>query len=200
VEPIESVAATSGRWAKFDKALEGLSAERKAEVQRLISNLGLTPDDPAVIAAALLGHLAKVGEDIPKEIYLAGEAASDQIFEASKQTRDALKSIIGSLMQLTPSLKKGLAEEFREDAHQIIRDGLDKLSEGAGKAAKIAHEEAISQAQKHFDQEAKRILGEMERRVPNSESVAFWKGVAYTALGFAAILVAAMGYMLMGAK
>lgn len=200
MDSIESVATTKGAWAKFDKALEGVSAERKAEIQRLITNLGLTPDDPSVIAAALLGHLAKAGEQVPASILQAGSEVSEGFKEASRHSLQGLREVVATLAKITPALRSQITDDIREEARAVLRDTLDKLAEGSERAIVRANESALASAKKQFSEQSAKLLSGIDERLAAKESVAFWKGVAYAALGFSVVLLAAMGFLLMAAK
>lgn len=196
VDHIESVAATKGTWAKFDKALEGVSAEKKAEIQRLIANLNLTPDDPAVIAAALLGHLAKAGEEVPDAILAAGAEASEGFKETSRHSLQGLRDVVSTLAKITPALRTQIADDIREETHAALRDALGKLAEGSERAIAQAHESAMSSAKKHFAEESARLLGGFEKKLATKESAAFWRGVAYTFMAISGCLLLATIYLL----
>lgn len=196
MDPIESVSTTKGTWAKFDKALEGVSAERKAEIQRLISNLGLTPDDPAVIAAALLGHLAKAGETVPQSIREAGTEASDGFKDASRNTLQGLREVISTLSKITPSLRSQIADDIREEAHAVLRDTLDSLAESSKREIAHAQESALAAAKKQFSEQSAKLLSGVDERLAAKESIAFWKGVAYAALAASGALLIALVYLL----
>jgi DNA anti-recombination protein RmuC len=197
VDPIENVAAAKGKWAKFDKALEGVSAERKADIQRLISNLGLTPDDPAVIAAALLGHLAKAGEEVPASIRQAGSDASESFNETSRHSLQGLREVVATLAKITPSLRNKIAEDIREEAHSVLRETLDKLAEGSERAIAQAQETAMASAKKQFAEQSAKLLSGIDERLATKETLAFWKGVAYALMGASAIFIACSLYFLM---
>lgn len=196
MNPIESVAAAKGQWARFDKATEGIAPERKAEIQRLIANLGLTADDPAVIAAALLGHLAQAGERIPEDIRLAGAEASDSFKDASRHSIQSLREVIAALTKITPSLRNQISEDIREEAHLVVRDALDKLAEGSRQAVAQAEERALTSAKKQFAEHTTKLLSGMDERLVIRESVTFWKGAAYAALAISGALVIALVYLL----
>lgn len=197
MDPIESVATTKGTWAKFDKALEGISPERKAEIQRLIANLGLTPDDPAVIAAALLGHLAKAGEDVPKGIRDAGADASEGFKDASRHALQGLREVVSTLQKITPALRSQIADDIREEAQAVLRDTLGKLAEGSEKAIAQAQESALASAKKQFTEQSAKLLSGIDSRLAAKESVAFWKGFAYAALVASGALLIALVYLLL---
>jgi hypothetical protein len=199
VDHIESVAAVSGKWAKFDKALEGLSAERKADIQRLISNLGLTPDDPAVIAAALLGHLAKAGEEVPDGIRAAGAEASDGFKDASQHAIQGFREVVAALGNITPALRRQIADDIREEAHAVLRDTLDKLAEGSERTIAHAQEIALASAKKQFAEQSAKLLSGMDGKLAAKESTAFWKGVAYAFMAVGGFLLLATIYLLPGA-
>jgi hypothetical protein len=196
VDTIESVATASGKWAKFDTAMDGLSAERKAEIQRLISNLSLTPDDPAVIAAALLGHLAKAGETVPQSIREAGTEAADGFKDASRNTLQGLREVISTLSKISPSLRSQIADDIREEAHAVLRDTLDSLAEGSKREIAHAQESALAAAKKQFSDQSAKLLSGMDERLAARESVAFWKGVAYAFMATCGVLLAALAYFL----
>lgn len=197
MNPIESIAAAKGQWARFDKATEGIAPERKAEIQRLIANLGLTADDPAVIAAALLGHLAKAGERIPEDIRLAGAEASDSFKDASRHSIQSLREVIAALTKITPSLRNQISEDIREEAHLVVRDALDKLAEGSRQAVAQAEERALTSAKKQFAEHTTKLLSGMDERLAIRESVTFWKGAAYAALVVSGALLVSLVYLLL---
>lgn len=195
MDSIESVATTKGAWAKFDKALEGVSAERKAEIQRLITNLGLTPDDPSVIAAALLGHLAKAGEQVPASILQAGSEVSEGFKEASRHSLQGLREVVATLAKITPALRSQIADDIREEARAVLRDTLDKLAEGSERAIVRANESAMASAKKQFAEQSSKLLSGMDSRLTAKESVAFWKGFACAALVASGALLIALMYL-----
>lgn len=196
MNPIESVAAVKGQWAKFDKALEGVSAERKAEIQRLIANLDLTPDDPVVIAAALLGHLAKAGEEVPESIRQAGNQVSQDFKNASGQTIQGLRDVVAALNKIAPALRNQISQDMREEAHTVLRETLDKLAEGSERASVKAQETALASARKQFSEQAEKLLSGLGEKIAVRERVAFWKGVAYAALVASGTLLLAVLYLL----
>lgn len=196
MDPIESVASTSGKWAKFDKALEGVSAERKAEIQRLITNLGLTPDDPSVIAAALLGHLAKAGEQVPASILQAGSEVSEGFKEASRHSLQGLREVVATLSKITPALRSQISDDIREEARAVLRDTLDKLAEGSERAIVRANESAMASAKKQFAEQSAKLLSGIDERLAAKERVAFWKGVAYALMAVSGVLLIATIYLL----
>ena len=195
MDPIESVATASGKWAKFDTAMDGLSAERKAEIQRLIANLGLTPDDPAVIAAALLGHLAKAGETVPRSIREAGTEASDGFKETSRHALQGLREVVATLAQITPALRSQIAADMREEAHAVLRDTLDSLAEGSQREIAHAQESVLAAAKKQFSEQSAKLLAGVDQRLAAKESVAFWKGFACAALIASGALLIALMYL-----
>lgn len=196
MDPIESVATTKGTWAKFDKALEGVSAERKSEIQRLIANLGLTPDDPSVIAAALLGHLAKAGEQIPASILQAGSEASEGFKEASRHSLQGLREVVATLARITPTLRGQIADDIREEAHAVLRDTLDRLAEGSKREIAHAQEAALVSAKKQFSEQSAKLLAGIEEKLATKEKLAFWKGIAFATLVVSGVLLVSLAYLL----
>ncbi len=157
---------SGSKWKVLNRALEGSSPERREEVLRMVANLGLTPDDPAVVAAVFLGHVAALGREIPEEIHSAAKGASEVLVDAMRDgfadvTAEEMEKSAKAFEAVVAEAVKGLrlaGDRVVNDQEQDLRaafrieisragEKVDLLAEKISASAD-ATEKAIAQSSK----------------------------------------------------
>ena len=72
---IASLHSIKDPWSKFDRAVAGMAPERREEMARIISNLGLRPDDPEVMLLAVAGYAETIALALERDLESASENA-----------------------------------------------------------------------------------------------------------------------------
>lgn len=157
---------SGAKWRVLNRALDGASPERRAEVYRMVANLGLAPDDPAMVAAVFLGHVAALGGEIPKEIHSAAKEASEVLVDAMRDgfaevTAEEMEKSAKAFEAVVQEAVKGLrlaGDRVVYDQEQDLRaafraeisragEKVDDLSERVSSAAEAA-KKSVAEAQK----------------------------------------------------
>ena len=131
-------------WSKFDRAVAGMAPERREEMARVISNLGLRPDDPEVMLLAVAGYAETIAIALQCDLESASENAarvlSTQLMDDFARIERDMSKRIASMEEASLVVVEAAVQAAADAAGETTRNMLGNAAakEVEGLSADIA--------------------------------------------------------------
>ena len=172
---------------KLQVLLSPLSVEDRVKVLAFMAETRMSPDDPAFIAAGLMGLIGAVGRKIPAAVVSAGDSAVENIQhamtayaevpQAISDARDLLKETVaeaaGAFEEASIRVNDAFVERLRKDlGEDLYAREQARRTESEERDAELARQLEL----------AKRKIDEFGERAENklAVSISKWVDIAHT--------------------
>jgi hypothetical protein len=141
---IASLHSIKDPWSKFERAVAGMAPERREEMARIISNLGLRPDDPEVMLLAVAGYAETIAIALECDLESASENAaqvlSTRLMDDFARIECDMSKRIASMEEASLVVVEAAVQAAADAAGEATRDMLGNAAakEVEGLSADIA--------------------------------------------------------------